>query len=347
MFSLKEMRNRYEEEVKEWYITSFEPKYKIQDYSGTWLHRVGFVLHFITFKIQALFLFNKVSYKSKPRSLDQALSSKLKAKMTIYKTLLPKHQDQFGFVMTDKCDSTLYSGLLGSVGVGVDIKAARLANGFWERRPLNPCYGSGSKSSFSRDMLVGLLWWIWRNKDLKLAEELYQHFKQNNFVMGLGDPSRLLVMSGLEATLAEIIFKLGGKNHFLARRQSQSWPLTLRGYEVHLSMLHLLLVGELKGGITKDMMKSLEHYGKDSCFAIVQFAYGLYVSGDLSQAAQTLLNSNLWPDNRLPTNKDRSADWLHTQDNPNDYKSSPDNDVHEFAGADFIFYGSLVLEDKG
>lgn len=344
MFNFQELKVKYGKQVKDWYKYSFEPKYRIEKYSGTWLHWLGFFLHFGLFKVLACFNFRNSLEKQKSCDLGKDRVDRLSAKVVLYKELMKKQQDQFGFVMTDKCDSALYSGLVGSVGVKVDIKAAKNNNGYWERRPLISCYKNGSKSSFSRDMLIGLLWWIWRNKDLELAKELYTHFKENNFVMGLGDPSRLLVMSGLEATLAEIIFRLGGENHFLARRQKQSWPKNLSGYEEHLLVLHALLRGEIQGGLENEVLEVLEHYGKDSCFVISKFAYALYFTGDLNASAECLLDERFWPSDRLPTNKDRSADWLHTQDNPKDYQPSTDSDVHEFAGADLVFYGSLILE---
>lgn len=344
MFNFQELKVKYGKQVKDWYKYSFEPKYRIEKYSGTWLHWLGFFLHFGLFKVVACFNFQGSLKKQKPGSLGKDQFDRLSAKVNLYKELMKKHQDQFGFIMTDKCDSTLYSGLVGSAGAKVDIGAAKSTNGYWERRPLNPCYKNGSGSSFSRDMLIGLLWWIWRNKDLELAKELYAHFKKNNYVMGLGDPSRLLVMSGLEGTLAEIIFRLGGKNHFLARRQKQSWPKNLSGYEEHLLVLHALLLGEVQGGLQSKASDALEHYGKDSCFAVSKFAYALYFTGNLNPAAECLLDERFWPSDRLPTNKDRSADWLHTQDNPKDYQPSTDSDVREFAGADLVFYGSLILE---
>ena len=63
--------------------------------------------------------------------------SALSEKVSLYEQL--QDQDSSGFIMTEKCDSLFFSGLLGAARPGtVDIEAARSLSGIsptWHLRP--------------------------------------------------------------------------------------------------------------------------------------------------------------------------------------------------------------------
>ena len=95
-----------------------------------------------------------------------------------YSQLVTDQQDSYGFLHVDRCDSTLWSGLLGAAGVPVDLTAARDSSGAWYRRPLSyaECYDcGGSKSTVSRDQLLGVLWWAWRSQRADVLLDLLKY----------------------------------------------------------------------------------------------------------------------------------------------------------------------------
>jgi hypothetical protein len=107
-------------------------------------------------------------------------------------------QDPDGFLHTDRCDSLLFSGLLAHTspvsGVEVNLAAARdeEEDGKWWRRPISyqECWESGeSRSTISRDMLLGVMWATMPMSDseaLDILLPLYEYGKAHLWVMGEG-----------------------------------------------------------------------------------------------------------------------------------------------------------------
>lgn len=335
-----------QDEFKSWWKV-YQKENPILKNKGTWIHRLASLIHCIG-KITALIPdFNK---KIEPPKvyLDSALKLKLEEKYDRYKEMIKGHQDEHGFIITERCDSLLFSSLLSCSLNNVNIKAARDSQGWWHRRPLSypNCFPNSSASSISRDMITGLIWYLYFNKDLTAAEETLELYKKHSFVMGQGDPSRLILMPGLEATIASIIYKLGGKSRWFTRHQRQTYPKNLTGYEVHLLVLHALLISRLSGHIRSNVLDSFKAYAeKNPCNALHQFAYSLYIDGNMNMVTELLLNEGWWPTDRLPTNRDRDSEWLTSRDCDYGYSPSPNpSPIKEFTGGDFIFVAWLVLE---
>jgi len=156
-------------------------------------------------------------------------------------------QDQHGFVLTDHCDSTLFSGLLGASGYRVDMTAAEVGPGHWLRRPTSypECWGCGkSRSTISRDMLLGVYWWAWANKDRGVLERMWDYGVSHFWLMCRGRMFGMdtVMNPAMIATLAELIYRLGGKNHWFARRLPTWWSVTedpSKYYVNRLTALHL------------------------------------------------------------------------------------------------------------
>src|SRR5690349_11473466 len=93
---------------------------------------------------------------------------RIEEKLLLYLTLAQDQRDGDGFIEWKNCDSLLFSGLVGAFDAPGDlvIEAARDENGAWHRRSLGhqECYPHLSKSTVSRDMFVGLLWFVWKQK---------------------------------------------------------------------------------------------------------------------------------------------------------------------------------------
>lgn len=278
----------------------------------------------------------------------------LREKLDLYQTLIKqKHMDSNGFILTNECDSMLFSSLLHRTKLSKSypwIMAAFDRNYMAHRRPLKypPCCPNDSSSTFSRDMATGVLWafaldaygYKFRNRSVLLAFKWYEALKKNDFIMGHGNITRLYMGPGLQATLAEIIAEKTLKRKFF-----QIWPTNLKGYELHLNVLHILIRGRLLGGISHRMLKVLKRATQDGPNnALFQYAYAKYTNGDYYKAFATLSLESLFPSHRLPTTGDRQEGWLWQRDDGDDWKPDLIGQEVEHTGGDFIFVASLILE---
>ena len=183
----------------------------------------------------------------------------LQEKHNTYLELIKSQQDCHGFIDSDRCDSLLFSGLIGCVpGVKVDIAAAfDPKDQQWKRRPIEcHCYPVGSSSSISRDMLLGLAFYTWRNKRLDISEHIIKYALSHWFIMGEAATlkyklGRCLLTPGLLATWAEISYRLGGPNRWWLRYIPQFESKSVTGFQAHLSILHCLLREELTGKLNE------------------------------------------------------------------------------------------------
>jgi len=317
----------------------------------TWLHPIARTIHNLA-KITAFIPDFKKKYKKQAPKLDENKLQKLKAKFELYQKLSKEHQNEQTFFNHELCDATLTTGLMSAnPHFNIKLEHARDKQGFWKRRQVNtPCYPKSSGSTISRDMMIGIYWYLHESKNLKIAEETYKHAKDNHFVLGLGDPARLIMMPPGEATLASIIHKLGGKNHFFARHQSKPWPLNMKSFHVHLLMMNGLLHGRIHNKIPTSLFKAFEHYSQapDNHNPLHQYAYHIYKDGDMNKAVDLLLNEQYWPNDRLPRRKDRENDWITGRDfhEGNDWKPATEGDLEkEHNGGDFLVVAYLILEE--
>jgi hypothetical protein len=245
-----------------------------------------------------------------------------------YRQLAPTVQDQWGFIQTDACDSTLYTGLLGAAGVPIaDISAAEDPSnpGKWVRRPQfregtpKPCFPGGSASSISRDMLLGLMWYGWANKDLALLQRIYDYAEVHGGTMGEGDATRTGIRT-LRGTLTAEIAALGGASHPFQDLITDPELFANDGYQAHLQVLHLLLRGEIYGRLSdhsKDIIRSLADKNPD--VPVMQAAAARWVDKSYNwKFIVSIRNQRLFPPTRLPTTSDRCLPWISNQTNPLD-----------------------------
>ena len=257
-------------------------------------------------------------------------SAELEQRHTTYFSLLPTVRDASGFVDTDRCDSLLFSALT-AVGAGdrIELEAAEVEPGKWLRRPVQypECFSSGgSQSEISQDMLLGVLWYAWRTEDLGMLERLYAYGEQNNWVMGEGLVSRTVMRPPLRATLAQMIWRLGGQHRPIISSVGDPWITTgIDGYQAHLQVLHILLRQEAYGRLSLAARRALEsHYGREPrnpLFAAAAATIGLIRPGD---AERVLLQSpHHFPD-RLATSSDRCEEWTTQRDYSGSYEPCPE-----------------------
>jgi hypothetical protein len=295
--------------------------------------------------IMFLFLVSCGRPGEKPKASPD-LKAWLTAKQKTYRDLIKDSQDEFGFIDHKHCDSLLFTGLTYIDSYfEVNIEAARDDNGQWYRRSTTkPCYPTGSKSTISRDMFMGLLWHIWRNQRLDLAEDLYEYGVKNNWIMGEGDIGRIYFSPGLQGTLAEIIYQLGGENHLTVRSIPQVYSKN-DGFAAHLDVLHILLRGELKGSVANSDLELLKyHRDRSPNNSLFQYAYHKYTDGDMDDAIVPLLKEKWFPADRLPSKSDRRESWLWQRDEGEDWTPS-ESSTEEHHGGDLLFVAYLILSE--
>jgi len=287
----------------------------------------------------------KPENKKQPEITQISKIELVQQKYNIYKNLSLARQDANGFVEVDKCDSLLFSALLG-VALPVNIEAARDSTGQWFRRPLNyeACYPNGAKSTISRDMLIGVLWYIWKNKDLNMAESLFSYGVEHFWIMGEGAASRIYFTPALQSVLAEIIYKLGGYNHYVYRALPQAY-FKNTDFEAHLDILLILLKGELLNAVSDTEKDIIEHQRtRMPGNPLFQYAYHKYFDGDQGDTINLLLNTKYFPADRLPTTHDRCESWILQRDMGDDWVPCRTDEVPIIhSGGDFLFISHLIL----
>lgn len=263
-------------------------------------------------------------------------------KYEVYQRFSTYTQDEQGFILTDECDSLIFSSLLGTTK-SVKIETARDNQGAWHRRPLSyeECYPAYSGSSISRDMFIGVFWYIWVNRRLDLAQQIYSYGAANSWVMGEGDLSRTYMTPGLQATLAELIYRLGGEDHYVVRSVPQVYTANT-GFAAHLDVLHILLRGEMIGSVNDAELHILEQQTQRMPRnGLFSYSYHRFTDGNQDQAITTLLDSTLFPADRLPTSSDRCEPWIWQRDEGSDWQ--PCGGDKMYSGGDYLFLTKLIL----
>lgn len=275
--------------------------------------------------------------------------NRLDQKNLTYLSLIKKQQDSDGFIESQECDSLLFSGLVGCVpGIQVNIEAAYdRASGQWHRRPCSkPCFPEHSKSTISRDMLLGVLWYSYFNKRLDISEQIIKYALKNLFIMGQAVDiktklGRCLITPGLLSTAAWVSYKLGGPSRPWLRYIPQVESKSVVGFQAHLSVLHILLRNTLTGKEDNlDVIK--KHYDRNPNNPLFCIANKKY-----EEAEKSLMNDDLWPSDRLPTNQDRREPWLLQRDHGKDWWPDASSEVKTYSGGDLIFCCWLLNLKRG
>jgi hypothetical protein len=277
------------------------------------------------------------------------MKEQLRKKLEIYLALLPKVQDHRGFIHTDKCDSLMMTSLLGTCkGVKVDIDAAfDKDTGQWHRRPLCyfPCYPAESKSSISRDMLLGLLYFSYFNKRLDIIEQVIKYALSHHLIMGKGKISRTFLTPNLLSTYALVCKKLGGKDYWWLTWIPSVESKFVTGFQAQLSVLHILLrgiIGDIRN--TSILKYHMDRVPKNALF---NFAYHYFTDKNYNKAIELLLDEKWFPSNRLPTNYDRDVCWMFEHDyTPNNIEPVKEGKPEIWSGGDLIFLANLILNQE-
>jgi len=272
----------------------------------------------------------------------------IKAKRELYLSLYPSVADSNGFIHTDECDSLLFSALSGVGGADVSLSFAEFNSlGEWHRRPsyYPECYPDHSKSTISRDMLIGVMWFAYEHQQLHTLVDLFEYGEDHNWIMGSGDTTRTFFTPNMQATLAELIYQMGGENHIVYRNLPRTWKAGLDDYELHLQLLHIELLGRAMGYISEDMLQVIKTaWGSFPDHPFVKFLYTKYVSPNfLHIVINDLRTDKIWPNNKLPTSQNYSDSWILQRTKDSDWMPK-EGDIKTYSGGDFLFLSKMLLD---
>ena len=221
--------------------------------------------------------------------------SKLEDMRAYWLENLNKHQDIQGFLHTEHCDSLLWSGLASVGGADVNLLAAQGEPGQWYRRPLSypECFQNGySRSTISRDMLLGLLWAtvpMLDNQALDILVPLYDYGKEHNWRMGDGRlaGADTLFPPAYIALLADLLYARG-----YTPGDVRAWTLypnnvdaDCKAYVCHVNVLRHYLRHKVSGASLdrEGLAKIADRYPQNPLFQ--------YVAGRTQRAIRTLIGA--------------------------------------------------------
>ena len=286
---------------------------------------------------------------------DNSNLMSLSYKAELYRDMAKTVLDDDGWIMTDECDALLHSSLanIGGVVSYDDLFRARDSDGKWWRRPGRDCLSSGgSKSTISRDMLLGILLSIMYKNDLEAAELLVNYGEEHNWVMGDSDGSldgknRVIATPALQSLIYQVRHKLGGASHAKEAIPQDYTPFK-KGFERHLVALTILLRAKIKGTISNIELNTIRSYAEgdpnNALFLSIRDKFDPDNNGDQSAAISMLLNDRYFPSDRLPEASDRCAPylWMHGE-KPKDWEPCTDESkVHP--GHDLLLVSAIVFD---
>lgn len=222
-----------------------------------------------------------------------------------------------GWPSATDCDATLWAGLALAAGnTAVKIALAEYQAGEIHRRPRPSCWDgqdNGAKTTISRDMLTGYIWGLWSVNQRDALERLQSYGKAHNFFMGRPSSDGRTVLSGNgRGILARAIANLGGVKTFDASVPT-FFTSSVKDYEAHLTVLNIILNGEVSGGIRpdeKDVLNSLKE--KNPQDALMCIASAIYRDGQIDECTGLLLASYQYPSYVRGHENYKLVHWLFT-----------------------------------
>lgn len=260
------------------------------------------------------------------------VSPELQAKYDIYARLAPAAEGAFA----DDCDGLLFASLLAAgAGQPLAVEDYRGEGGEYYRSPHHDACGPTS-----RDMYLGLFWYLWGAKRVDLTEQVFNYGLAHAFVMDNRDKTLSYLLEDEQFTLALVAHRLGGKDYQVWRLPT---PCTgsLSGFQAHLQSLVIGLRVLMNSGDTaneKCVKAMVEAHPDNAWFAALAGVY----SGDQSRTVALLLAPTYFPADRLPTSAERCEPWLWQRDKGKDWEPCPDeNKTH--SGGDFLLAAAVAL----
>lgn len=226
-------------------------------------------------------------------------------------------------------DAFLWACLYNAGGGQADYTLAILPDGRPQRNPaISP---SQSKTPWSKDMEIGLLWCLYKDPNKTRAKEvLTKHIAYGRankwdlcgpapeYKIGTVDRiSRCRISGALQATAYRLYGSLGGKcddkcQLVLKNPLNSDMTGDVDGYQEHLAMIHRFLRARLSGGATPKEMKSMSQTAtQEPNNALYQCIWARFHTGDTTRAAALLLDESKFPAGRLPSKAEVCTEYVY------------------------------------
>lgn len=292
--------------------------------------------------------------RHEPSRSQPALS--LQAKAELYSHLVTQVQDENGFVDTYQCNAVQRSALLGASGFGRHVRLRSAFDpsvpGRMYRRPTSypECFANGeSRSTVSPDEFLGAFHLIWRNRDLALAEEIWDYGQRRGWTMGddrIGGAHTLMKPRQV-SLLASLIKRLGGRDHNERHYHAPSYG-QCEGFECALQIYEVTLRGEIEGSLTNAERGALKQAAdRQKSNPLAQAAWHLYSDGDQSEATRLLMELPRYPNDRLPSSQDVCDPWPVQRDDDSSSLNPCQEEKRVHSGGDWLFTYSLIASQRG
>lgn len=247
-----------------------------------------------------------------------------------------------------ECDSLLFTSLWGYACGEVPIDDFMNPDGQWFRTTDHGCYPERSKSTISKDMFRGLLWYLMKYERLDLVNKTLDYGRQHNWIMGeainetelLG---RCVMTPAMVEDFQDLALKLEGET-LVQSVDEEADLIENTGFLAHLDVLRVLFHGQLYGGISdgeSDLLKNqAEREPNNALFGLARRLYDS--SWDIENNLRLLENGDVFPVDHLPTSDNYCTSFLWERDEaPKDWAPCPDRN-EKYSGIDFVFSISLL-----
>ncbi len=268
--------------------------------------------------------------------------------------------DEHGWISDTHCDGLLMNSLYAAAGGPAEIPLAYYGDGRWDRHWKKDCYPHGSKSTISRDMMAGLMQWMLSNPRPELVEQMITYGEQHTFqglplvwIMGQGELGRVDQPPAFISKMYAFRERMTGKPSPYPSMGIGTFG-ECESYECHLSVLDVLFYARFTGTLSESAQAHLQHLAdsrpRNALFNII---YGKYAqsSTHFQRALDVLLDTSLFPADRLPTNHDRCNDYIFSREpinkdgTPNrNWLPCPDESLKVFTGVDLLFASAIALD---
>lgn len=297
--------------------------------------------------LRLLLTFLLLTACSKPNKavLTSSPLDEVKAKRDLYMKLAIDQRDEYGW-LKPKCDGLLFNSLAAYAGFPVDPLIAEKEPGLWERHPSFDCFTTGqSRSTISKDMFAGLFLYLLQQHDRENIKEIKEYCDNHEILAGTA-----CVMgqaSDLEAYWGRVVFNP-------AQRIEMARMLKMRimteateiDFESHLDVLRIYRSYWIDKGLSDgDVNRLKAHAARQPNNAMFQILAHKFTDGNQEQALGILKNEAWFPSDRLPTTKERKADYLWQREEGQDWLPCPDCEEITHPGIDLMIAVKL-LEDE-
>lgn len=277
----------------------------------------------------------------------------IKSKRDRYVELAKETVDEFGW-LSPKCDGLLFNCLAAYSGFPVDPLKAEKEPGLWERHPGFDCMGNGSASTISKDMMRGLILYLFTTGRLDKIQAIKDYCDSHEVLGGtscvIGEAlteeaywGRVVLTPAMRSQIKRMLDK--------SPKESEAESFALKsGFEAHLDVLSIYTDYKIDGGLSAYDVEKLKAYSdaspRNALYKIL--ANKFTGNGDQWEAISVLLDESLFP-SELPTDQTRYTHYLWQRDDDEDWKPCGSSDKRPcegitHAGIDLMFAVKLLEE---